>query len=100
VSARKSRIWVARIGEHHPNSLVTPTTRSSRLGRRGCETVKCDTCRIRWCPLCAVHHIYMISAAKGLFMANRLMPCALNLTPAPRASPQKLAAARASTQCR
>jgi ATP-dependent Clp protease adaptor protein ClpS len=28
-------------------------------------------------------NIYIITAAKGLFMANRLMPYALNLTPAP-----------------
>jgi len=47
--------------EHHPNSVVTPTTRSSRLGRRGCKTVKCSRPppqRSHLYDFCAAHHTY------------------------------------------
>src|SRR5215471_15966639 len=47
--------------EHHPNSVVTPTTRSSRLGRRGCKTVKCSRPppqRSHLYDSCAAHHTY------------------------------------------
>lgn len=85
---------LARDG-HHPNSVVTPTTRSSRLGRRSCETVKCSRAaapKIAYVAAFVRRTIYMITAAKGLFMANRLMPHALNWTPAPVAGAPPAAA--------
>lgn len=71
--------------EHHPNSVVTPTTRSSRLERRSCETVKCSRAaapKVADGATFVQRTIYIIAAAKGLFMANRLTSHALDLTPA------------------
>jgi hypothetical protein len=60
-----------------PDSVVTPTSRSSRLGRRGCERVKSTRRHPSPVAVLCSATTPIIDGASGLFMAKRRRPSAL-----------------------
>jgi hypothetical protein len=57
-----------------PDSVVTPTSRSSRLGKRGCERVKSTPRHPSPVAVLCSATMVIINGASGLFMAKRHPP--------------------------
>jgi hypothetical protein len=57
-----------------PDSVVTPTSRSSRLGKRGCERVKSTPRHPSPVAVLCSATMVIINGASGLFMAKRRLP--------------------------
>ena len=69
-----------------PDSVVTPTNRSSRLGKRRCERVKSTPRHPSPVAVLCSATIVIINGASGLFMAKRHLPSTLGFRPQPEGS--------------
>ena len=63
-----------------PDSVVTPTSRSSRLGKRRCERVKSTPRHPSPVAVLCSATIVIINGASGLFMAKRDLPSTLGFS--------------------